>query len=285
VPPIEIRPFHRSDREQLATLVNAHIEVVLPGCAVSVNAILSQLEREPAEYIVDAWATERATLVAVVRERIVAAAHLVRYATDERVKESYRGVAEIRWLVAWPGEPEAGDAIAQAAVARMAKWGARRMYADGSLPAPGVYGVPDGWPHVRAIYERAAFVHGGRVEIVLVAAVDDLPAAPELPLTLSRMLGGAAPRLVALRGGEVAGFVEVATDLTQGGVLSRLAGWGELWELSHEDDPTGTWLLAQLAGWLRLARVERVLHYGLPDEPQLPVWRELSRTTRGWERR
>jgi hypothetical protein len=112
VPSIDVRPFSRADRDQLAELVNAHIGAVLPGVSVSVNAVMSQLEREPDEYVVDAWAVDRATLVAVVRDRIVAAAHMVRYGTDERVSESYRDAAEIRWLVFWPDEPEAADQLA-----------------------------------------------------------------------------------------------------------------------------------------------------------------------------
>jgi hypothetical protein len=47
MPPIEIRPFRRSDRDQVTALVNAHIEAVLPGVSVSANAVLSKLEREP----------------------------------------------------------------------------------------------------------------------------------------------------------------------------------------------------------------------------------------------
>lgn len=49
----EIRPFHRADRDQLTALVNAHVQAVVPGVAVSVNTVLSQLEREPDEYVVD----------------------------------------------------------------------------------------------------------------------------------------------------------------------------------------------------------------------------------------
>jgi hypothetical protein len=45
VPSIELRPFHRGDREQVAALVNAHLEAMLPGVSVSVNAVMSQLER------------------------------------------------------------------------------------------------------------------------------------------------------------------------------------------------------------------------------------------------
>jgi hypothetical protein len=116
----------------------------------------------------------------------------------------------------------------------MRAWGAGRLYADGSLPAPSVYGVPDCWPHVRGIYERAGFAPGDRVEIVLLADVARLPGAgdPPLPgLTLGRALGGAGTRFTASLDGRVAGIVEARSDLTQGGTLSRLAGFGELWEL------------------------------------------------------
>jgi hypothetical protein len=64
---------------------------VLPGLGVSVAAVLNQLEREPAEFIVDPWVIERVTLVAAQHDRIAAAAHLLRYASDERVGQSYRG--------------------------------------------------------------------------------------------------------------------------------------------------------------------------------------------------
>ena len=40
MPPIEIRPFRRSDRDQLTDLVNAHVEAVLPGVTVPPNAVL-----------------------------------------------------------------------------------------------------------------------------------------------------------------------------------------------------------------------------------------------------
>src|SRR3954467_2963489 len=109
VPSIEVRPFHRPDRGQLTALVNAHIEAVLPGAAVSVNAVLSQLERDSGETIVDPWAIARATYVAVARDAIVAAAHLVRCGTDERVSDSYRDTAEIKWLVFAPGPDAAAD--------------------------------------------------------------------------------------------------------------------------------------------------------------------------------
>jgi hypothetical protein len=58
---VQVRPFRRADREQLTALVNAHIQAVVPGVTVSVNTVLSQLERDPGEFIVDPWVAERIT--------------------------------------------------------------------------------------------------------------------------------------------------------------------------------------------------------------------------------
>jgi len=76
---VQVRPFHRGDRDQLTQLVNAHAEAVVPGMSVSVSAVLSSLERQPAEFIEDPWESERLTLVAELRNRVAAAAHLLRY--------------------------------------------------------------------------------------------------------------------------------------------------------------------------------------------------------------
>ena len=64
---VRVRPFRRADRDQLTQLVNAHAEAVVPGMSVSVNTVLSSLERQPGEFIVDPWVSERVTLVAEQR--------------------------------------------------------------------------------------------------------------------------------------------------------------------------------------------------------------------------
>ena len=46
---VQVRPFRRADRDQLTQLVNAHAEAVVPGMSVSVNTVLSSLERQPGE--------------------------------------------------------------------------------------------------------------------------------------------------------------------------------------------------------------------------------------------
>lgn len=304
MPPIVIRPFRRSDRDQLTRLVNAHVEAVLPGVTVPPNAVLGQLEREPGEYVVDPWVAGRHTLVAVQRERIAGAAHLLRYADDERVGAEYRGAGDMRWLLVWPGQnpsqavesASVADALAAAALAHLR--GAARIGADFGLPAPAVYGVPDRWPHIAAALRRAGFVPGERVEAVLAAAIDDLPRggpAPDPDLELRVALGGHATRFSAVRGGAVVGIYEADTDLTEGGTRSRLAGWADGWELwtapEHRRRGIATWLLGHAADRMRFAGVRRVLDYAIlapdPSDGTSAFLRhvgfhELTRTTRGW---
>jgi GNAT superfamily N-acetyltransferase len=161
-----------------------------------------------------------------------------------------------------------------------------------------VYGVPEQWLHIRALYERAGFVHDGHVEIVLLARVDELPrpAAPPLEgLALRRSVGGSGTRLSAHLGQEVIGFIEVETNLAEGGRLAHLGGWADVGNL-HVVEPYrrrggATWLFGQAADWLRLARVERLLDYAWPEEEaELALlarlgFRELTRTARGWHYR
>jgi hypothetical protein len=182
---IEVRPFRRSDRSQLTQLVNAHAEAVVPGMGVSVSTVLSALERQPGEFIEDPWVSERVTLVAQQRDRIVVAAHLLRYFADERAGAAARDVGEIHWLLfwadapagnpCWPDATKAAEALMAACTGQLERWGVTRQHAGGELPVRGVYGVPAQWPHVRALYQWAGFAHTGHTEIVYLARVEDLP--------------------------------------------------------------------------------------------------------------
>lgn len=297
---VEVRPFRREDREQLTALVNAHVQAVVPGSWVSVNGVLSQLEREPGEFIVDPWVVERVTLVAEQRGRIAAAAHLLRYGTDAAVSDSYRGIGEIRWLVCWPGAPfwpdaiAAGDAIARAAVGYLARSGATTLYADGALPAPGVYGVPEQWPHIEGILRRTGFVPGDRTESVYLADVAALKrSAPRPGLALRRTVGSSGTRLSALDGDTTLGYIEVDVGIGDVGRVVRREGWADVGNLfvdeSHRRQGIASWLLGQAAEWLRLAHVDRLLDYAPPEHEGYIAFLErsgfqlLTRTTRGWE--
>ncbi|WIM93446.1 GNAT family N-acetyltransferase [Actinoplanes oblitus] len=298
---ILIRPFGRADREQVTSLVNAHIAAVVPGVSVSVQALLSQLEAEPGDFLVDRWVRERVTLVAEQRGRVVAAAHLVRYSGGERTGEHLRDAGEIRWLVCaldepiWPDAGRAGDALAVACHAQLRRWGVTRRLADGALPAPGVYGVPEQWPHVRAIYERVGFRHSGRTEMVFVVRVGglDRPADPVPGLTARRTMGINGTRFTAVRDGADVGYVEVDTNLDAGPRVSRVGTWadvGNLWvEPAHRRRGIGRWLLGRAATWLELAGVTRLLDYAGEGEDDYAGFLTacgftlLTRTARGFQ--
>lgn len=299
MPPIEIRPFRRSDRDQLTTLVNAHIDVVLPGVSVSPNAVLSQLEREPGEPIVDPWVVARRTLVAIRRDRLVGALHLLRYGDGDEIGPAYRGAGEIRWLVFMPidGSDATSDALTAAGLQILDGWQVTTTYADPALPAPAVYGVPDVWPHVARAFERAGFTGSGTTEAVLLARVADLPCAGPAPvpgLSLRTVLGPNGTDHVALLDGSVIGRYEVQGDLSAGGTLSRLAGWADVWNLwvdpQHRRRGIATWLLGHAADRLRLGGVQRVLDYAPVDADDYlgflhrMGFTELTRTRRGWVR-
>ena len=299
--PVQVRPFRRADREQLTALVNAHVQAVVPGVSVSVNTVMSQLERDPGEFIVDPWVAERSTLVAEQRGRVVAAAHLLRYGAGAEVGETIRGAGEINWLLYWPeasywpDSTAAADALMAACLDQLRRWPVTRWSADGALPAPGVYGLPEQWPHIRALYERAGFVHDGHTEIVLLARVDELPRPSEPPvagLEVRRTVGINGTRLSGSLGEKLVGYIEVDTNLAEGGRLAHLGGWADVGNL-HVDEAyrrrgVATWLVGQAADWLRLARVERLLEYAWPEERDLLGllrglgFRELTRTARGW---
>ena len=288
MPAIEVRPFRRPDRDQLTALVNAHAAAVVPGAGVSVATVLSHLERQPGETIVGPWVAERATLVAEQHHAVVAAAHLLRYFADERAGKSYRGSGDIHWLLFWPEAPagnpywtdatEAAEMLIAACLRQLEEWGVARQDAGGDLPVHGVYGVPEQWPHVRELYQRAGFVPAGDTEVVYLARVDDLPRpGPSLTgLSVRLSVGMAGSRLSAVLDGQVIGYIEVEVfedgerqsrrggwanvgnlrPRTTGGAGSRPGCWGRPrtgcgWPRSPGCWTTPRWRLARVAGTMR----------------------------------
>jgi GNAT superfamily N-acetyltransferase len=286
--------------------------------SVSVNRMLGSLERQPGEFIVDPWVSERVTLVAEQRSRIAAAAHLLRYYPDDRAGPAYRDAGEIRWLLYWPLAPAgnpfwpdvtgAAEALIAACTDVFGRWGVTSQHAEGELPVPGVYGVPEQWPHIAALYRRAGFTHTGHTEVVYLAMVEDLPSPARNPdppldgLALSRSVGINGCRLSAVLGEEVIGYIETEI-LDEGERMSRHGGWADVGNLDvaagYRRRGVGSWLLGQAADWLRLAGVSRLLDYawleGTDPAGQshdddyrafLPAvgFRELTRTARGWTR-
>jgi len=311
---IQVRPFRRSDRDQLTKLVNAHALAVVPGMAVSVSTILSSLERRPGEFIEDPWVSDRATLVAEQQGRVAAAAHLLRYYSDERAGLPARNTGEIRWLLFWPEAPAgnpfwtsatlAADALIAACINQLGRWHVAEESAGGELPVPGVYGIPEQWRHVSDLYERAGFAHTGHTEVVYLAKVADLPGIVDPPiagLSVRRSVGINGCRLSAVLDDEMIGYIEVEI-LDEGERLARHGGWADVGNLhvaaQHRRRGVATWLLGQAADWLALANIDRLLNYawlegtdpgGLSYDAYRAFlsaagFRELTRTRRGWAR-
>ena len=221
---VEVRPFARRDREQLTRLVNAHVSAAIPGGSIPTATLLNQLEHPIGEPLIGPWVTEYATFVAVEAERVLGAAHLRRYADDERTGTSYRNAGEIEWLLYWPDHLEAGRAVRDAAMKHLAGWALRVWYADGTLPAPGVYGVADSWPHVQRLYREAGFDPGeGQVEIIYAGTLDGIPPPREAPragLTVHRELGPLGTAFHARLGDEIVGASKSTTISPAGAPIS-----------------------------------------------------------------
>ena len=298
---IEVRRFRRDDRQQVTRLVNIHACAVIPGMATSVNAVMSQLEREPGEFIVDAWVVERATLVAEQRGRIVAASHVLRYANAECVSDCYRNAGELRWFLFWPPAPywpdsrQAADALMRACLEQLERWGVTTQLADGALPLPGVYGVPEQWPHIRSMYVSHGFVHEGHVELVSMANVREIPRSepPIAGMRIRRSVGINGTRLTAMLGDDELGYVEVESreDPGRQPLHGGLADIGNLHVVeAYRRKRVGTYLIGQAADWLDLARLDRVLDYAWPEEHVYDAFLRavgfqlLTRTERGWRR-
>lgn len=300
MPFLQVRRFNRHDRDQVTALVNAHISAVVPGVSVSVQALMSHLEGEPGEFVIDPWVEERATLVVEQRGRIVAAVHLLRYSGDDRVAEHYRDSGEIRWLLYWPAatywpdSEKAADALGAACLTQMRSWGVNRCYAEGTLPAPAVYGVSEQWPHIRALYKQLGFEHPARIEVIFVARVDRLPRPVTVPVrgvAGVRTVGVNGTRISAVIDGGVVGYIEVDTNLEAAQRMSRLGGWADIGNLhveaTYRRRGVGTWLVAQAADWLELAGVTRLLAYAGAEEDDWAAFMEasgfrvLTRTVRG----
>lgn len=281
------RLFRRDDRDQLAELANSHLSAVIPGAHVSVSTLLSSLERQSEEYIVDPWVVERSTIVVEQDQRIVAAAHLQRFADDPRVSDDYRGAGLIQWFLSVPGDAydPAAAMLMRACLAQLNAWAVTVAYADGQLPFPGVYGIPVAWPHVRRALEQGGFVHAGDSEALLLAATSELGAPAG---AASAFAGGGAAANAASGAGVSRGAgtvpepggpaIGAGTDSEVGGRAPRVAAehdQGRL-VLRHELGADGVRFLASREG-REAGYVEVALTAGRAERLAAGTrWAELS---------
>ncbi|WP_280236562.1 hypothetical protein [Nocardia cyriacigeorgica] len=294
-----IRPFRRDDRDQLTRLANTHIAAVVPGVSISVNTMLSSLERRPEEVIIDPWVIERVTLVAEQDRELVAAAHLLRYDSAAHVTDSHRNAGTVEWLLAWNRQTlgadgtlrtidAATDALMAACLAQFARWRVESRYFSGNLPTFAAYGLSEQWPHLRAILERTGWAQTDEssIELLLLAEVDQIPRPRSDDLSVRRVMGELGTRFIARRNGEDVGHLEIDTNLAQPERISRPGGWADVCRAAGAPEVL-RWLYGQVADWLRLGGVDRLLTYSEPGDPELELlaqcgFVELTRSDRSW---
>lgn len=304
---MDVRPFSRSDPDGVTSLVNRHVATCLPGGSIPTAALLSQMERDTAEFIIDPWVIDRHTIVGIDRDRVVAATHLKRYGNGARVSDSYRDTGIIDWLVCDPASLAVGAAVVKAAAAVFDGWSVREWGFDCGLPALGVYGVPDSWPHVQQLLVDAGYNDtDGQIEWVLAGDLNNIAPpgdAPVAALELRRVVGTLGVAFEAHLGGRRVGVFEV--DDTHGTANAQLARWAD--EANHWVHPDhrgrgiGSWLVRHGAAWLRLGGKERFLTYAIerrsagmaPMENTIGLYaaywakfgvQPITRTRRGWRR-
>ena len=178
-------------------------------------------------------------------------------------------------------------------MAQLDAWRVRRAYADGSLPVPSVYGVPDAWPHIADLYARAGFTPGPE-ETILACPVADLP--PRTPQRRGPWPGSWAPPGCASppgsRGSRL-GYLEV--DTTDDGSRYGRPGHADIGNLEVEEAfrrrGVASSLLAEAGWWLRLAGRSSLVAYLSEESPeserkfyQATGFEVLTMTRRDWTR-
>jgi GNAT superfamily N-acetyltransferase len=295
-----IEQYHPEHLPQLQALINVHMGALVPGWALPEATLADRLQRNPGEYVVDPWVAARVTLCAVERQRVVAAAHLLRYGSGVEVGANYQNVGELAWLVAWPEASAAVAALLAAAHEQLGRWGAAGWALETCLPAGPFAGVPDAWPHIAAALSAAGYRPDPRVareESIYAGYLDQIPppgAPPIDGLTIRRSTGRFGARFIASVGEQEVGDCDCVADLTEGGGLPALRGWGELAELEVREPwrsrGIGAWLAGHAAAWLRLGGCRRiVLSVAAENEAagagrfyQRLGWNPLVRFQRGW---
>ncbi|HOU15904.1 MAG TPA: GNAT family N-acetyltransferase [Anaerolineae bacterium] len=285
-----IIPYLAERLTALQTLVNAHLEMAIPGWALPAEFIAERLTRYPEQRILDPWVIERQTMLSVEAEQVLAAVHLLRYSDGDRVAPDYRNAGDIAWLLFAPGAEAAGREVLAAARQLMRQWDVRVIYAwDTGLPVPLCSGISDVWPHIRHLFAGAGFSADGGVEYIFGGGLEAMPAPVAAPMDgvcVQSAVSGTETTFILRHNAEHIGRCECVADLTQDGQLPAFAGWGKLEALEvaapWRTRGLGRWLVQHAVAWLREMGCARVVFSVTPDDDARGAGRFYRRL--GWER-
>lgn len=285
-----IEPYQTAHLPYLKSLINNHFGAVVPGWSLSSEYIERFLYRNPGQGMIDPWVIERKTLCVVERQRLIAAAHLLRYGTDENMSQDYKNAGDIAWLLAWPDRGDAAKDLLKACHDQMHDWGVREvMIWDSCLPFPAIAGIPHVWPHLLRLFneggyevvpERAEAIYGGRLDAI------PLPGEPPaMGITVERVFHNLGTAFVASVNGQHLGHCICIADLGRGDDRPALQMWAELSDMFVEEEwrsrGVGTWLVRHAVEWMRLAGCERIIFSVLPEDEKRGAGRFYQRF--GWQ--
>ncbi len=282
---VQIAPLDRSHMFQVMRLVNSHLNTVVPGWNLTPDYFWEHLKRNPREEVVDPWVVERKSIVGIVRDRVCAAAHLLRYGDDTR----WKGVGDIAYILFWPGEREIGEAVLTECRRQMDAWQVKdeKIWGNG-LSVPICLGVPEVWPHIIGLMEQFGYSANEEVDESVYGGTLNGISAPGKPpvrgVTIDRDVGRLGTRFVVRLDGRNVGQCECISDLTEGGQLPALMGWAELSEIetseSMRNKGIGSWVVRHAVEWLRLAKCDRIVLSVAREDEQAGAGRFYNRF--GW---
>lgn len=292
-----IRQFQEDDLEQLQSIMNVHLGAMIPGWALPLEYIASRLVCNPDEYVTDPWVKTRRTLVAIEKDRLVGAVHLLTYREDT----PSAGLGDICWFLCWPGAQDAGRLLLEAACSDLLADGANEIGLGQSFPVPTAAGVADCWSHLQSVLRASGFAfipQDGSVEIIYGGPIPEKPVVslgpPISGLQLARRTGRSGPVFAAVFESRTVASVEFALDLSKGGRLPAFAGWAELaaveTQAAWRNRGVGSRLLAHAVEWLRFGGYSRLVMCVEEEAEGLGAgrfyqrfgWQPLARLERGW---
>lgn len=292
----EIRAFQPQDLPQLTQLINMHISLLIPTWSLPSDLILSRLETNPDEPVIDPWVVERKTLCGFVGENLVAAAHLLRYGESELMNKSYHRRGDFAWFVFDPEFEAEAKTFLEACHEQMKAWEVKSLSTwDSGLYIPCAVGISDNWPHIGKLFyeagyrpkpERAEAVYTGDLH-----ALYTLPRKNSSFLIHRRRMDGLIRQQISLGTDKIA-YCEITTNIWRN--KPALAEWVELAEIWVRDDyhrqGIGRFLLQEVAPYLFMLNAKSIVFsVAINDERagagafyQSFGWKAASRSQDAW---
>jgi ribosomal protein S18 acetylase RimI-like enzyme len=294
-----IRAFQPEDLSQLTQIINTHISMLIPTWELPSELILSRLEKNPDEPVIDPWVIERATFCAFVGENLVAAAHLLRYGDTETVNENHHNHGDIAWFVFEPAFESEAKELLSACHAQMRDWQVKTLGAwESGLYVPCFTGISDNWPHIGKLFYEAGYrPNPERAEAVFGGGFDGVYSPRELPdkFAMKHRITANEIAIGLHRYGERVATIEARIDCSENDTKPALKTWAELSEVEVAETwrrrGVGTMLIDYLVFLLKDAGASQVVFSVAKDDEEAGAgafyrslgFKPFSRSQDAWE--